>query len=54
MACKSANAGIKAIKSYEFDDSASVRQKLRELMVKNSYREQLMGQIETLKDLDRN
>ena len=52
MACKSANAGIKAIKSYEFD--GSVRQKLRELMVKSSYRDQLLGQIDTLKNLERN
>ena len=48
MACKSANAGIKAIKSYGFEES--LREKLLYLMVKSSYME-LQGPILTLKSL---
>ena len=48
MACHSANVGLKAIKSYQFEEN--VRQKLLYLMVKSSYME-LQGQILTLKSL---
>lgn len=48
MACKSANAGVKAIKSYKFEES--VREKLLNLMVKSSNMD-LQGQIHELKSL---
>ena len=41
MACKSANAGIKAIKSYGFEES--LREKLLYLMVKSSYMPNLLN-----------
>ena len=48
MARISANAGVKAIKSYEFEES--VREKLLFMMVKTSFTE-LQGPINTLKSL---
>ena len=48
MACNSANAGIKAIKSHGFEDK--VREKLLLMMEKSCYTE-LQGQINILKNL---
>ena len=50
MACISANVGIKALRSSEFDES--VRLKLLDMMNKSSYRGQLEAQIGELKNLE--
>ena len=49
MACISANVGIKALRSSEFEES--VRLKLLDMMNKSSYRGQLEAQIGELKNL---
>ena len=51
MACISANVGIKALRSSEFEES--VRLKLLDMMNKSSYRGQLEAQIGELKNLER-
>ena len=48
MASVSANVAVKAIKSYQFEES--VREKLLKLMERSSHTE-LQGEINTLKSL---